>query len=402
MTHGLQASKVPALASGPDTGPDASLNVLVVEHARANRILLQAFLEQHGYGVVAVDSAEAAVARFDPQRTDLVLIDVLMPGIDGIETTRRLRARTAPRWVPVILMSSLSNGVEIVRGLEAGADDYLVKPINLAVLEAKLRSFQRIARLHREASEYARMLAHYREKAEAELEMATGLIGAITQQGSLDDERLSWSVIPSTRFSGDTVAAVRTDSGRLLAMLADATGHGLPAAISLLPALQVFYGTARKDLGVAAIAAEMNRQVKEQMPTGLYLAAVLLCVDPSAGTLQVWNGGMPPGVWVRAEGAVEHETLASRHLPMGILGSDAFDATPAVLPARDGYVAFHSDGLVEACSPAGEPYGRLRLHNQLVGRRRPAALRACLDSLAAHLKYQPAHDDASLLLIGLE
>jgi CheY-like chemotaxis protein len=388
--------------AGAPAAAHAALNVLVVEHSRANRMLLQAFLEQRGYGVVAVDSAEGAVARFDPQRTDLVLIDVLMPGIDGIEATRQLRSRAAPRWVPVILMSSLSNEAEIVRGLEAGADDYLVKPINLTVLEAKLRSFQRIAALHREASEYARMLAHYREKAEAELEMATGLIGAITEQGSLEDERLTWSVIPSTRFSGDIVAAVRTGSGRLLALLADATGHGLPAAISLLPALQVFYDTARQDLGVAAIAAEMNRRVNQQMPTGLYLAAVLLCVCPRSGTLEVWNGGMPPGLWVRAQGAVEHAALASRHLPLGILGGDAFDATPTVLQAREGYVAFHSDGLVEACGPAGEPFGRLRLHHELVGRDRVSALRAALDSLASHLHGQPAHDDASLLLIGLE
>jgi serine phosphatase RsbU (regulator of sigma subunit) len=392
----LALASMPAVAAGPP------LNVLVVAESRTNRMRLQAFLEQHGYGVDAVDSAEAALARFDPQRTDLVLMDVLMPGMDGIEATRRLRALGAQRWVPVILISSMSDEAEIVRGLEAGADDYLLKPINLVVLEVKLRSFQRTAQLHREVSEYARMLAQYREQAEAELEMATGLIGAITEQGSLDDQRLTWSVIPSTRFSGDTVAAVRTGSGRLLAMLADATGHGLPAAISLLPALQVFYGMARKDLDVATIATEMNHRVREQVPTGRYLAAVLLCLDPRSGTLEAWNGGMPPGLWVRAQGAVEHEALASRHLPLGVLDSDAFDATTAVVPARDGYVAFYSDGLVEACSPAGEPYGRLRLRNQLVGRGRPAALQATLDSLTAHLKHQPAHDDVSLLLLGLE
>jgi DNA-binding response OmpR family regulator len=388
----------------PEARPcgEPALHVLVVEHLPANRILLQAFLEQHGYGVVAVDSAQAAVARFDPQRTDVVLIDVLLPGIDGVEAARRLRAHAVPRWVPVILMSAVGNEAEIVRGLEAGADDYLVKPINLAVLEAKLRSFQRIAALHREAREYARMLGQYREQAEAELEMATGLIGAITRQGSLDDDRLTWSVMPSTRFSGDAVAAVRTGSGRLLAMLADATGHGLPAAISLLPGLQVFYGMARKDFEVAAIAAEMNRRFKEQMPTGLYLAAVLLSVDPDRGVLEVWNGGMPPGLWVRAHGAVEDETLASRHLPLGVLPSDAFDPTPEVLAAGEGYVAFYSDGLVEACSAAGEPYGRLRLGEHLRGRSRPDALRACLASLQAHLGQQPAHDDASLLLIGLD
>jgi CheY-like chemotaxis protein len=97
----LALASMPAVAAGPP------LNVLVVAESRTNRMRLQAFLEQHGYGVDAVDSAEAALARFDPQRTDLVLMDVLMPGMDGIEATRRLRALGAQRWVPVILISSM-------------------------------------------------------------------------------------------------------------------------------------------------------------------------------------------------------------------------------------------------------------------------------------------------------
>jgi serine phosphatase RsbU (regulator of sigma subunit) len=343
------------------------------------------------------------LARFDPRNTDLVLMDVLMPGVDGIEATRQLRAQPSDHWIPVILMSGLSQERDIVRGLEAGADDYLVKPVNLAVLEAKLRSFQRIAQVQRQSREYARMLAAYRDQAETELEIATSLIGTMTQQGSLQDAQLSWSVLPSTRFSGDTVAALRTDSGRLLAMLADATGHGLPAAISLLPALHVFYGMARKDLDVASIAREINRRIREQMPTGLYLAAVLVGVDAASGQAQVWNGGMPPGIWVQGTRTPPSAALSSRHLPLGVLEDADFDATSGILDcAAGGHLVFYSDGLVEAQNEAGEPFGAPRLRDQLVGRTRAAGLRATLDSLAVHLQGRPAHDDVSLLMVALD
>jgi len=300
-------------------------------------------------------------------------------------------------------MSGLGQEADVVRGLAAGADDYLVKPVSLVVLEAKLRSLQRIAQVQRQAREDARLLATYREQAEAEFEIATSLIGDITQQGSLGDQQLSWSVLPSTRFSGDTVAALRTDSGRLLVMLADAAGHGLPAAISLLPALQVFYGMARKDKDVASVVREMNRRLREQMPTGLYLAAVLLGVDVASGQAQVWNGGMPPGMWIQGACTPPSGALASRHLPLGVLDDADFDATLAILDcAAGGYLVFYSDGLVEAQDAAGEPFGALRLRNQLVGRTRAAGLRATFDSLAAHLEGRPAHDDVSLLMVALD
>jgi serine phosphatase RsbU (regulator of sigma subunit) len=307
------------------------------------------------------------------------------------------------RWVPVILMSPVSDQADIVRGLEAGADDYLVKPINLQVLEAKLRSFQRIADLHRQSEDNARILAQYRDQAEAELEIATSLIGAITQQGNLQDRQLTWSVIPSSRFSGDTVAALRTPSGRLLAMLADATGHGLPAAISLLPALEVFYGMAGKDLGLGEIVREINRRMWEHMPTGLYLAAVLLSVDMLDRSVEIWNGGMPPGLWVRAGSGVHSEALGSRHPPLGILGEESFDATSSRLEAAgDGHLVFYSDGLVEAINAEGEPFGALRLCSQLVGRSPAAGLRATIAALQAHLCGQPAQDDISVLMVGLD
>jgi CheY-like chemotaxis protein len=262
------SGRVSTLMLGNLHPPMAPLDILVVEDSRSDRLILETYLRAQGHRVRGAESGERALELFDPAAVDLILMDVLLPGMDGIEATHRLRARCTERWVPVILLSLLQGEDQIVRGLEGGADDYLVKPVNLVVLGAKLRSFQRISGMNRELAASALMLARYREEAEAELELAKVLIGGMMQHDALRDPALTWSVTPSRRFSGDTVAAFRTSSGRLLALLADATGHGLAAAISLLPLLQVFYGMARKDLPLTEIVCPPRTGLERRYPGG--------------------------------------------------------------------------------------------------------------------------------------
>jgi len=121
------------------------VRILFVDDSRATALPVIAFLEQQGYRVTYVQDGAAAVAAFQADPPDQVLMDVVMPGMDGIEATRQMKALGGRRWVPVILMTSLTASEDVVAGLNAGADDYLSKPIVFAVLEARMRSMHRIA-----------------------------------------------------------------------------------------------------------------------------------------------------------------------------------------------------------------------------------------------------------------
>jgi serine phosphatase RsbU (regulator of sigma subunit) len=185
-------------------------------------------------------------------------------------------------------------------------------------------------------------------------------------------------------------------------MLADATGHGLPAAISLLPALQVFYGTARKDLPVPEVVREMNRRMREYLSAGFYLAAILLSVDSASRRVQVWNGGMPPGLWLRDGIEVPTDVLDSCHLPLGILDDQQFDASCRSLScAGGGQLVLYSDGLVEAADARGEAFGVRRLRDLLAGRSGEEGMRLTLEVLTSHLGGHPARDDISLVTVAL-
>jgi diguanylate cyclase (GGDEF)-like protein/PAS domain S-box-containing protein len=121
------------------------MRILLVEDSRSSALPIIAFLRQQGHEVSHVTDGKAALESFTALPPDLVLMDVVMPVMDGIEATRRIKALGGTRWVPVLLMTSLSSQDEIVAGLDAGADDYLTKPIVFEVLDARMRSMQRIA-----------------------------------------------------------------------------------------------------------------------------------------------------------------------------------------------------------------------------------------------------------------
>ena len=122
------------------------MDILFAEDSKAIALPAIAFLENAGYHVTHVTDGQAAVNAFAARPPDLVLMDIVMPVMDGIEATRRIKAMGGgTRWIPVILMTSLSARDEVVAGLHAGADDYLTKPIVFEILHARIQSMQRIA-----------------------------------------------------------------------------------------------------------------------------------------------------------------------------------------------------------------------------------------------------------------
>ncbi len=126
--------------------PVVKARVLVVEDEPAQREILIYNLESEGYDVIRAGSGDEALLLVDEDQPDVILLDWMLPGVSGIEICRRLRARTSTRNVPIIMMSAKSEETDRVRGLETGADDYVVKPFSIAELIARVRTQLRRAR----------------------------------------------------------------------------------------------------------------------------------------------------------------------------------------------------------------------------------------------------------------
>ena len=121
------------------------MRILFADDNQSTALPVVAFLCDQGYQVEYVQDGRAALDAYRTKKPDLVLMDVIMPEMNGVEATRHIKTMGGSRWIPIILMTALSAKEDIVAGLDAGADEYLIKPIDFDVLAARLRSMQRIA-----------------------------------------------------------------------------------------------------------------------------------------------------------------------------------------------------------------------------------------------------------------
>jgi len=377
------------------------LRILVADDTATNRQILSVFLRRLGHHVDLVEDGAQAVARFSPDAHDLVIMDVMMPVMDGYEATRRIKAACGDHWVPVVFLSALDSDESLVAGLEAGGDDYLPKPVNFVVLKAKLRSLSRALFLRRELEETRRVLQVYHDDREAENVLAAEIFEQLMQRPGLSDPLLHYWMNPASHFSGDIVAAARSPDDRLFVLLADATGHGLAAAISVLPVLTLFYDAVERAPPLGRMVERINEQLCKSLPVGHFVCCGCICVDPLTGVCELWSGGLPDALLIDADGRVQR-SLHSAQLPLGIIEFDEATCATDSLPSAPGaQLVLFSDGLVEARNAEDEEFGMDRLVAALASAPPAERLAAVKDAVLEHTGAEAPHDDTTLVLIDL-
>jgi class 3 adenylate cyclase len=132
--------------------------ILIVDDEPMNLDILQTRLAVHGYEILTATNGEEALAIAGAQQPDLILLDIMMPKVDGIDVCRRLKADASLPFMPIIMVTAKADSKDIVAGLEAGADEYLTKPVDQAALVARVKSMLRIKALHDTAQEQAARL----------------------------------------------------------------------------------------------------------------------------------------------------------------------------------------------------------------------------------------------------
>ena len=152
------------------------MKILVVDDSPTIRAALKALLERMGHTVVEANDGKEALRIYRQDRPGLVLIDVVMPVMDGYESARHMRETSADEWVPIIFLSSKEADQDLDRAIEAGGDDYLVKPVSFVVLNAKIRALQRLESMRTKQLEMSRDLASANRELE-KLSRQDGLTG---------------------------------------------------------------------------------------------------------------------------------------------------------------------------------------------------------------------------------
>ena len=234
------------------------LAILIAEDNAADRMLLSTIVSRQGHRVLTASNGLEAVALFEQERPHLVLMDALMPVMDGFEAARRIKEQAGEALVPIIFLTSLTEGEALVRCLGAGGDDFLAKPYNRVILEAKIGAMDRLRRLHDTVLQQRDLIARHNEHLLREQRVAKAVFDKVAHSGCLDAPNIRYMQSPYALFNGDLLLAAYKPSGGMHVMLGDFTGHGLPAAIGAMPLAEVFYGMTAKGHALAEILREIN------------------------------------------------------------------------------------------------------------------------------------------------
>lgn len=374
---------------------EATLQVLIAEDGAADRLLLAQIVRRQGHQVLTAENGAEAVALFRQHRPQLVLLDALMPVMDGFEAARQIKALAGETLVPIIFLTSLSEEQALVRCLEAGGDDFIAKPYSAVILAAKIGAMKRLHRLQAKVLEQRDEIALHHQHLLNEQRVAKAVFDKVAHTGCLQAPNIRYLQSPFALFNGDLLLAAYTPSGDLHVLLGDFTGHGLPAAVGAMPLAEAFYGMTGKGYGLAQTLREMNAKLKRILPVDMFCCALLLNISYQRGTVEFWGGGMPDGYHLAASGELL-ASLPSTQLPLGVLAPERFDDRTQVMPLAPGErLLLLSDGVIETSNAGGQLFGVERLQQVIALNRTPALLfEELLQALQAF--GGRARDDVSL------
>ncbi|PPA03156.1 fused response regulator/phosphatase [Pseudomonas sp. MWU12-2312b] len=351
-----------------------SLTILIAEDSAADRMLLSSIVRRQGHQVLTAANGAEAVEVFRLQCPQLVLMDAMMPVMDGFEAARQIKALAGETLVPIIFLTSLSESEALARCLEVGGDDFLAKPYNQVILSAKIKAMDRLRRLQATVLQQRDQIARHHEYLLNEQRVAKAVFDKVAHSDCLNAPNIRYLQSLYALFNGDLLLAAFTPAGDMHVLLGDFTGHGLPAAVGAMPLAEVFYGMTAKGYGLAETLREMNAKLKRILPVDMFCCATLLCLSFQRRSVEVWNGGMPDG-YLHSIATGERTPLTARHLPLGVLSPQTFDDRTEVFPMALGDRVFLlSDGVIDTCDADEQLFGVQRLQAVFAANRHPDAL----------------------------
>lgn len=374
------------------------MKVLVVDDDATNRLVLKGLLEKEDHDVMLAVNGVEAIQQYENGSPDLILMDVMMPEMDGYEATREIKKRCGSRFVPIIFLTAVSGNEALVTCLEYGGDDYIGKPFNRTVLSAKIEAMNRIVSLYYQVQNQKEELEIHKRHVQRETEVAEKIFNSILERSDLNVDFIHTLRRSAEAFNGDIVLATRNPNGGMNILVGDFTGHGLAAAIGAMPVADVFYGMSKKGFELEDIVSEINKKLRIVLPMGRFLAACIMHIDTRCEYLKIWNGGMPEVLIYRPRVKQVVEYLPSEHVPLGISSPVQFETQATRVKISPGdYLYIYSDGVIETTNEHDELFGMDRLVEVITTFDGKGIISELESSLSQFSNSLPQADDITLM-----
>lgn len=302
----------------------------------ANRRLYSTLLAREGFVVRTAEDGPEALQSIRDEPPALVLLDYMMPQMDGVEVLERLRSEQATLRLPVVMLTASAEPDHIDAALEAGANDYITKPVNGRILLARVKSMIQADKLRE------RQLNRLEDVLLEELEEAARVQRAQlpTVPTKWNDWRVSGAVAPSGKVGGDIFDLVPTDDGRFIALLLDVSGHGTASAL-VAAETRAELRTLLAGRSLLESVRRLNAHMAKR-ETGKY--SCLAAVEIEGSKLRILNAGLPPVAVLRGSRLLA--SVWGSGTPIGMFEDSAYELTELNVAAGDRIVML-SDGLTE-------------------------------------------------------
>jgi len=385
------------MSATPQLAPSAQKLILVVDDTPLNIGVISGALKDSYKTKVATNGEKALALASAEEKPDLILLDIMMPGMDGYEVCSRLKADPATSEIPVIFLTGQTSAEDETRGFEVGAVDYVHKPFSPAVVKARVRS-------HILLREARAQLASQLLALNTELEMARQiqlsiLPHSIPKLAGLD---IAAHYLPMTSVAGDFYDFIQIDDKHIGVLIADVSGHGLPSAL-IASMLQVaLTGQAGHATEPDKVLLGLNRALCGKF-TQNFVTAAYVYVDLENNLMRYAGAGHPPMLqWRNSAGKTAQ--ILENGLFLGMFGEASYEALEFPLEPGDRYVLY-TDGILEAANSAQEQFGTDRLMSFMKNHKHLEAepfSQTLLDELAGWSNQavgQGQQDDITLLVL---
>ena len=379
-----------------------SMSILVVDDNKVNLFVIETILKQAGYKDISLAKSanemihileEDLSKNLGKSSYDLILLDIMMPDLDGIEACKRITATEEYKDIPVIFVTALGDTHKLAEALDAGGSDYLMKPINKVELLARIRAALRL----KEEKDWHK---HQDEKISFELDLATKVQRSLLSEPILNNQiQITRSYKPSFNLAGDMYYWQQIDEDRYAIFMFDMMGHGIPASLVCMYVSSILREAMRNLIDPEKVVLELNRCMtlleEKTKLTSYYLTGIYLLVDTKTKTIEYVNAGHPPGyLYIDGKDLI---TLGQRNTAVGFF--EEMHVNKITIPYTESFQALiFTDGVLEAID---DDENKALAHLEEIGKYQWTDQDAMtpLNVILPEKKQANQHDDMCVVLV---